>query len=195
MRQPPPLLLPWRLRYLALCASTERELSRCLQQGAEPPLAVVARRQRYGVGQHGRHWQSPAGGLWLSAAIPWQKPLSAALAEHLPRRMVASLAAELVPWSAGASPPLTIKSPNDLMVGQRKLAGVLSSVIWRGTQPRLLRFGIGLNGRHPIAPPGITLEQWLGDRCPRFDQLLMLGLRAIERLAREAENWDTEPCL
>ena len=81
------------------------------------------------------------------------------------------------------------------MVGQRKLAGVLSSVIWRGTQPRLLRFGIGLNGRHPIAPPGITLEQWLGDSCPRFDQLLMLGLRAIERLASEAENWDTEPCL
>ena len=189
------MLLPWRLRYLALCASTERELSRCLQQGAEPPLAVVARRQRYGVGQHGRHWRSPAGGLWLSAAIPWQQPLSAAVAEQLPRRMAAALAAELAPWCAAASPPLTIKSPNDLMVGQRKLAGVLSSVIWRGTQPRLLRFGIGLNGRHPIASPGITLEQWLGDRCPRFDQLLILGLRAIERLAREAENWDTEPSL
>ena len=189
------MLLPWRLRYLPLCASTERELSCCLQQGAEPPLAVVARRQRYGVGQHGRQWQSPAGGLWLSAAIPWQRPLSPAAAEQLPRRMAAALAAELAPWTAEASPPLTIKSPNDLMVGQRKLAGVLSSVTWRGGQPRLLRFGIGLNGRHPIAPPGITLEQWLNGRCPRFDQLLLIGLGAIERLAREAGNWDTEPCL
>ena len=189
------MLLPWRLRYLALCASTERELSRSLQQGVEPPLAVVARHQRYGVGQHGRHWQSPAGGLWLSAAIPWQRPLSAAAAEHLPRRMAAALAAELAPLSVGASPPLTIKSPNDLMVGKRKLAGVLSSVIWRGSQPRLLRFGIGLNGRHPIAPPGITLEQWLDGRCPRFDQLLLIGLSAIERLALEADSWDTEPCL
>ena len=193
--QPAPLLLPWRLRFLPLCASTERELSRWLQQGVEAPLAVVARRQRYGVGQHGRHWQSPAGGLWLSAAIPWQRPLSAAAAEHLPRRMAAALAAELAPWSVGACPPLTIKAPNDLMVGQRKLAGVLSSVIWRGSTPRLLRFGIGLNGRHPIAPPGITLEQWLQGRCPGFDQLLLIGLAAIERLAREAESWENAPIM
>jgi len=193
--QPAPLLLPWRLRFLPLCASTERELSRWLQQGVEAPLAVVARRQRYGVGQHGRHWQSPAGGLWLSAAIPWQRPLSAAAAEHLPRRMAAALAAELAPWSVGACPPLTIKAPNDLMVGQRKLAGVLSSVIWRGSTPRLLRFGIGLNGRHPIAPPGITLEQWLQGRCPGFDQLLLIGLAAIERLAREAESWENAQIL
>ena len=193
--QPAPLLLPWRLRFLPLCASTERELSRWLQQGVEAPLAVVARRQRYGVGQHGRHWQSPAGGLWLSAAIPWQRPLSAAAAEHLPRRMAAALAAELAPWSVGACPPLSIKAPNDLMVGQRKLAGVLSSVIWRGSTPRLLRFGIGLNGRHPIAPPGITLEQWLQGRCPGFDQLLLIGLAAIERLAREAESWENAPIM
>ena len=104
------MLLPWRLRYLPLCASTERDLSRCLQQGAQPPLAVVARRQRYGVGQHGRQWQSPAGGLWLSAAIPWQRPLSPAAAEQLPRRMAAALAVELAPWTAEASPPLTILS-------------------------------------------------------------------------------------
>ena len=187
------MLLPWRLRYLPLCASTELELSRWLKQGDEPPLAVVARRQRYGVGQQGRHWQSPAGGLWLSAAIPWQRPLSAAAAEQLPRQMAAALAAELVPWTDGASPALTIKPPNDLMVGQKKLAGVLSSVVWRGPEPRLLRFGIGLNGRHPIAPPGITLQQWLKGRCPRADQLLVLGLRAVERLARHAESWETEP--
>ena len=193
--QPVPLLLPWRLHYVPLCASTERDLSRCLQQGTEPPLAVVARRQRYGVGQHGRQWQSPAGGLWLSAAIPWQRPLSPAAAEQLPRRMAAALAAQLAPWTGEGSPPLTIKSPNDLMVGQRKLAGVLSSVTWRGGQPRLLRFGIGLNGRHPIAPPGITLEQWLNGRCPRFDQLLLIGLGASGRLAREAGNWYTESCL
>ena len=187
------MLLPWRLRYLPLCASTELELSRWLKQGDEPPLAVVARRQRYGVGQQGRHWQSPAGGLWLSAAIPWRRPLSAAAAQQLPRQMAAALAAELVPWTDGASPALTIKPPNDLMVGQRKLAGVLSSVVWRGPEPRLLRFGIGLNGRHPIAPPGITLQQWLKGRCPRADQLLVLGLRAVERLARHAESWETEP--
>ena len=106
--------------------------------------------------------------------------------------MAAALAAELVPWTDGASPALTIKPPNDLMVGQRKLAGVLSSVVWRGPETRLLRFGIGLNGRHPIAPPGITLQQWLKGRSPGADQLLVLGLRAVERLARHAESWETE---
>ena len=66
------LLLPWRLRLLPVCASTEVELSRWLHQGASAPLAVLARRQRHGCGQRQRHWQSPPGGLWLSAALPWQ---------------------------------------------------------------------------------------------------------------------------
>ena len=188
------LLLPWRLRLLPVCASTEVELARWLHQGGRAPLAVLARRQRHGRGQRQRRWQSPAGGLWLSAALPWQGPAPVHDPSQLPLWVAGAVAAELEPLMALASPPerLRLKAPNDLMVGRRKLAGVLTSAVWRGGELRQLRVGLGLNGRHPIAPPGITLEQWLGTRCPPWPRLALLGLRALERVAASAAPLDTE---
>ena len=188
------LLLPWRLRLLPVCASTEVELSRWLHQGASAPLAVLARRQRHGRGQRQRHWQSPPGGLWLSAALPWQGPAPVQDPSQLPLVVAGAVAAELDILARWARPPqrLRLKAPNDLMVGQRKLAGVLTSAVWRGGELRQLRVGLGLNGRHPIAPPGITLEQWLGTRCPPWPRLALLGLRALERVAASATSLDTE---
>lgn len=188
------LLLPWKLRLLPVCASTEVELARWLHQGGRAPLAVLARRQRHGHGQQQRRWQSPAGGLWLSAALPWQGPAPVQDPSHLPLLVAGAVAAELEPLVALASPPerLRLKAPNDLMVGRRKLAGVLTSAVWRGGELRQLRVGLGLNGRHPIAPPGITLEQWLGTRCPPWPRLALLGLRALERVAASAAPLDTE---
>lgn len=176
----PPLLLPWRLRQLSVCASTEDELSRWLAAGGQAPLAVIARRQRFGRGQHGRRWQSPPGGLWLSAALPWTAEVPPPPA--LPLLMAEALAAELSPFAL----PLTIKAPNDLMLDGRKLAGILSAVMWRGGQARQLRFGIGLNGRHAMPFPAVSLQDRLGSRCPPWPDLVLLGLRALERCGRTA---------
>ncbi len=176
----PPLLLPWRLRQLSVCASTEDELSRWLAAGGQAPLAVIARRQRFGRGQHGRRWQSPPGGLWLSAALPWTAEVPPPPA--LPLLMAEALAAELSPFAL----PLTIKAPNDLMLDGRKLAGILSAVVWRGGQARQLRFGIGLNGRHAMPFPAVSLQDRLGSRCPPWPDLVLLGLHALERCGRTA---------
>jgi BirA family biotin operon repressor/biotin-[acetyl-CoA-carboxylase] ligase len=173
------LTLPWRLKIFSVCTSTETLLSNWLIDSPDLPIAVVAKKQRYGRGTGGRHWQSPRGGIWLSAAIPWNG--DPPQAENLPIMMAAALAAELK--ILGLGPQLQLKPPNDLMVGDRKLAGVLTSILWRGSQVRLVRFGIGLNGRHPIRPPGITLEQVLDHHCPRWLKLIQLGLKAVERLA------------
>ena len=44
----------------------------------------------------------------------------------------------------------------------------------------------GLNGRHPIRPPGIAMEQWLGCRC-HLGLDWLIGLRALDGL--RAECW------
>jgi BirA family biotin operon repressor/biotin-[acetyl-CoA-carboxylase] ligase len=173
-------MLPWRLRQLSVCASTEDELSRWLAAGGQGPLAVIARRQSYGRGQHGRRWQSPPGGLWISAALPWTAAVPPP--PKLPRLMAQALADELAPLAL----PLTIKDPNDLMLDGRKLAGILSAVVWRGGQARQLRFGIGLNGRHPMTAPAVSLQDRLGSRCPPWPDLVLLGLHALERCGRTA---------
>ena len=102
----------WNLRWLPVCSSTEISLAEWLQD--EPnlvrPRAVVARRQRRGVGQRGRHWQSPTGGVWLSAAMPW--PGQSVTAAGL---LGLAVALELSNRLERQGVPVRIKWPNDLL--------------------------------------------------------------------------------
>jgi BirA family biotin operon repressor/biotin-[acetyl-CoA-carboxylase] ligase len=146
--------LAWRLRALPVCASSELELEHWL---AEPslaacprltaPLAVLARRQRHGRGQRGRRWVSPAGGAWISAALPWPEAVEAAAAPGL--AVAVGLALEL----EGLGLAVRLKWPNDLLLDGRKLAGLLPRLRLRGARVRWAQVGVGLNGRHRL-PPG-----------------------------------------
>ncbi len=147
--------LPWRLRALPVCATTELELERwlaaspSLAAGAElvAPLAVLARRQRFGRGQRGRPWHSPAGGAWISAALPWPPDPAAAAAPGL--AVAVGLALELEELGL----TVRLKWPNDLLLDGRKVAGLLPRLRLRGARVRWAQVGVGLNGRHRL-PPG-----------------------------------------
>ncbi|MCX5950405.1 MAG: biotin--[acetyl-CoA-carboxylase] ligase [Cyanobacteria bacterium] len=151
----------WQLRYVLVCATTERLLDDWLTQAPcaqgprlRAPLAVLARQQRFGRGQRGRIWSSPPGGVWLSAALPWPpEPLGAA---SVGLAVAVGLALELEDLGL----PVRIKWPNDLYVpgpggGMAKLAGVLPGQRLQGHQVRWARVGVGLNARNPI-PSGAT---------------------------------------
>ena len=176
--------LPWRLRHLPVCASTELELERWLA-GAAPPLVVVADRQRFGHGQQGRPWHSPAGGVWLSAAIPW--PAAAEGSAALGLAVALGLALQLE--ALGLQP--RIKWPNDLLIDGRKLAGLLPRLRWRGTQVRHAQLGVGLNGWNPVPSGAINLAEALG-RChhpqARPDRLAARVLRALEWAVAAAQQ-------
>jgi BirA family transcriptional regulator, biotin operon repressor / biotin---[acetyl-CoA-carboxylase] ligase len=167
-RQPPDLR--WQRRRLPVCASTEIELGRWLAARAAAgrplpadgtALVVMARRQRFGRGQQGRHWVSPPGGLWLSAAIPWPSQSGSAA---LGLAVAVGLALQLE--ALGLRP--RIKWPNDLLLADRKLAGLLPRLRQRGRQVRWAQVGIGLNGRNRVPPGAISLAEALstGRRAP-----------------------------
>ena len=161
------------MRRFAVCASTERELERWLLSrekerrplpgalagglaaGPAGGLAVVAAHQRFGHGQRGRPWDSPVGGLWLSAAMPW--PTALPDSASLPLAVAVGLALQLEALGA----LVQLKWPNDVLVGGRKLAGILPRLRLRGAQVRWAQVGLGLNGiNHP--PSGaISLAQAL----------------------------------
>ncbi len=148
--------LAWHLRGVPVCASSEVELERWLASPAHAgraalarPLAVVARRQRFGRGQRGRVWISPPGGAWISAALPWPADPGAAAAPGL--AVAVGLALELE--SLGL--PVRLKWPNDLLLEGRKLAGLLPRLRLRGRTVRWAQVGVGLNGRHRL-PPAAT---------------------------------------
>ena len=182
----------WQRRRLPVCASTELELERWLEgQPPEPgqPLRrlVMAGRQRHGHGQQGRPWLSPWGGLWLSAAFDWPQPTPSSA--PLALAAAVALALELERGLASRSLVLTLKWPNDLLVGGRKLAGLLPRLRWRGGELRWAQLGVGLNGLNPVPAGAISLAEALSPdpdgRCfhpaARPDRLLAPVLRALER--------------
>ena len=153
----------WWLRRTGVCTSTETELSQWLRQ--QPwcgvhPRAVLTDHQTRGLGQYGRRWMAPVGGVWLSAALPWaQQDCSTGL---FGLTVALSLAEQIE--SSGLR--VFIKWPNDLIVESRKLAGVLPSLIFRGRRVRLARVGVGLNVNNPVPDGAVSLRELLSPgRC------------------------------
>ncbi len=194
--------LPWRLRQLAVCASTETELERWLGRlpvgdGDPPlPLAVIADRQRFGRGQQGRVWSSPRGGVWLSAALPW--PADPNQAASLGLAAAVGLARELQVLLAGRSDArVVLKWPNDLLLLRpqrpvRKLAGLLPRLRHRGGRLRWARLGVGLNGCNPVPPGAIALTDLpglvSGGARLRPPQLAARVLRGLEWAVAQAHQ-------
>lgn len=185
---------PWRLRELGVCASTERILDQWLAECSseaplrlERPRAVLARQQRFGQGQHGRIWQSPPGGVWLSAALPWATSAQEAAAPGL------AVAVGLLRQLEALGLEARLKWPNDIVLrgrdGEwRKLAGLLSGLRSRGSLVRWARVGLGLNGCNPVPRGGVNLVGLLGRSRARPRYLLPRVFAALEwAMARAME--------
>jgi BirA family biotin operon repressor/biotin-[acetyl-CoA-carboxylase] ligase len=184
----------WELRDLPVCASTETELERWLTQrsaGAHlrlvRPRAVLARHQRFGHGQHGRFWQSPPGGIWLSAALPWAPEEPVAAAPGL------CVAVGLLHQLEALGLEARLKWPNDLLLqgrdGQwRKLAGLLSGLRLRGARVRWARIGLGFNGCNPVPRGATNLVAALGRIRARPRYLLPRVFAALDWAMAMAEE-------
>jgi BirA family biotin operon repressor/biotin-[acetyl-CoA-carboxylase] ligase len=169
--------------------STQELARELLRGGATAPLAVVARTQRAGRGRRGRRWESPAGGLWLSAALPVRPPADPFLG------LLAALAAQEAVGAAldpEERAQLSLLWPNDLVIGDRKWGGVLGEVETAPSGGLWLIIGIGLDLAVPAeklprtAPPALRATSILVEfgRSPSPVQVLPRILsRLEERLA------------
>ncbi len=131
--------------------STSDRLKQLARAGAPEWTAVLADRQTSGRGREGRTWQSPAGGLYLSALLrPRAEPVAL-----LP--LAAGVAvAEAV---AGFGVACQLKWPNDVLVSERKLAGILAEASSGGGGVEWVVLGIGVN----VALDASTLPAELRD--------------------------------
>lgn len=121
--------------------STSSEIQRKLQSGAKPPFAVLSREQSGGRGRRGRHWVSPEGNMYLSLTLQLSS------SEDSDRGMipikVACLISEWLSEVFGLR--VTIKWPNDICLGAKKLAGILCESSWNGNHWGPVIIGVGLN--------------------------------------------------
>lgn len=134
---------------------------------------VVADEQTAGRGRHGRRWTSaPRAGVWLTLI---ERPTDARALDVLAIRC-GLFAAQALDDLARTT--VRVKWPNDLYLGNRKLAGTLIETRWRGTAPEWVAIGFGLN---VVAP---DLETAIG--LPAGVTRVMVLDRVVPALRRAA---------
>jgi len=167
------------VRWFAALDSTNRYLADEATAGAAPGLVVVADEQTAGRGRLGRTWIAPPGAsLLVSALVDGAAP---AEERHLVLVAAALAAIDAVEARCGFRPRL--KWPNDLVVGDRKLAGLLAEA----TAHRSVVIGLGLNVDWDAFPAELegtaTACNREGRPAPR-EELLLAWLCELDRRLR-----------
>jgi BirA family biotin operon repressor/biotin-[acetyl-CoA-carboxylase] ligase len=156
--------------------------ARELARGGCPEFSVVtAERQAQGRGRMQRTWHSTAGGLYFTIVL--RPALPAALGS------LVTFAAGVV-WAQVLATdyrlPVGLKWPNDLLVEERKLSGLLAEMETRGDMVTFVNIGIGLNVNNDpdrLEPRAVSLKTLLGRPLSRRELLTRFLDRFEKRLA------------
>lgn len=191
------------IRVFEETGSTNDIVEKLARDGVKEGVVVLAESQSRGRGRLGRKWASPARkGLWFSVLLrPELRPqaatqLTVAAATSLCRAIRAQT--DLVPQ---------VKWPNDILIGGRKVAGVLTELNAEPDRVKHLTLGIGLDvnldaGDFPaeVRPLATSLKLAAGRAIPRSELAAGL-LRELDadyarirrgQFAGLADEWESQ---
>lgn len=174
---------PWFVEISASTASTNADVTQRAREGAPEGLVIATEHQTAGRGRLDRTWEAPPGSAltfsvllrpdWPAERWPWLPLLTGVAVRNALQEYV----------EAG------LKWPNDVLVGDRKLAGILLERVETPDGPAAV-VGIGLN-------TGMTAEELPVDtatslfletgRQPDRTGVLIAVLRALFGLYRDAD--------
>jgi BirA family transcriptional regulator, biotin operon repressor / biotin---[acetyl-CoA-carboxylase] ligase len=148
----------------SIIESTNDEAKRLLQLGYPEGTVVWADQQTAGRGRQGRRWISKPGNMFASVIV---KPkVSPEIIGQL--SFVAGLAAhQALSHYLGNYGTLRLKWPNDVLVNNCKIAGILIETDFAGSALNGVVIGVGINlvnAPERVAFPAIALCE-LMDRC------------------------------
>ncbi|WOC31243.1 MULTISPECIES: biotin--[acetyl-CoA-carboxylase] ligase [Caproicibacterium] len=143
-----------RLYCLPETDSTNEEVKRLARRGAPDGTVVTAERQTGGKGRLGRAWHSPAdGGLYFTVLLR-----EAHLPQHLTNLTLLSGLAVCTTLRELYGIDARIKWPNDIVVGARKLCGILAETDFANGKAAWAAVGIGVNVNNPSFPESIAFR-------------------------------------
>ena len=141
--------LPWLKNYNLLIFdqidSTNSEAFRLIKNGVKGNFVIVAREQTAGKGSNGRFWQSIPGNLHMTILL--QPTISISRLKELSFLVAVTIhktVKELIMNSNAPKADIKLKWPNDVLIGGKKLAGILiESTCLNGMNYVVI--GIGVN--------------------------------------------------
>jgi len=186
----------WLGRDLRIAAEVDSTNAAAISmaKSCQSGTVVLAETQTNGRGRLSRPWASPPGGIWMSIILKPEIPLS----EVYQINMAASVAlCRAICSNLGLD--IGIKWPNDLLIGEQKVCGILMEV---GAQLDRLDYavvGLGINANNSSSdfPPewrSTSLSLASGreiDRCDLICRILGSMEEAFERLGSHEiyEEW------
>ena len=118
--------------------STNRK-ARELAPGCPDGTLIIAERQLEGRGRMGREWYSPQGGIWLSLILkPDISP------DHI-YRLTLVAGVSVAETLAGMGIEAQVKWPNDIIIHEKKVCGILTEVDAEMDAVNFVIVGIGIN--------------------------------------------------
>jgi len=167
--------------------SSTNEYAMSLSSNTDPKqnLCLYTYNQTAGRGQIGRNWYSSKGEnltctfIWQDISLPAKEQFRINIAFTLAIHQLVQSQLESI-----STPKISIKWPNDIYIGDKKIAGILIQNVLKGDKISTCLLGIGMNINSQSFPADlpnpISLSQVVGDSLalsPLLQQLgAMLGL-------------------
>ncbi len=139
-------------RYLKVTGSTNDDCVRFMKEGAPHGMVVAAGSQTAGKGRRGRSWSSEGDSVYMTIGL---KPEFAPDKASMLTLVMALAACRAVEESLGCVPNADgqkqeqhrarIKWPNDIVIGGRKVCGILTEMRLDGSGIECVVIGVGIN--------------------------------------------------
>ncbi|OPY30068.1 MAG: putative biotin ligase [Methanocella sp. PtaU1.Bin125] len=166
-------LIGRRVVHLNTTGSTNTVARQMAEEGVEEGTVVIAETQTRGKGRLGRKWITKPGGVWMSVIL---KPdIGPAHAAGI--TLLAAVSVTKALREAGAE--AVIKWPNDVLVSDKKICGILTEMSAETDAVSFIVLGIGVNvNNDPPLETATSLKAELGHEVNRvkFVQSLLESL-------------------
>jgi BirA family biotin operon repressor/biotin-[acetyl-CoA-carboxylase] ligase len=186
------------LRHYDTISSTNDEALAWASQGAPDLSLIIADEQTSGRGRMNRKWFTPPHSALAMSLILRPTTIERTHPARTTGLLALSLAESLL--KLGLVPQ--IKWPNDVLLTNRKVAGILVESSWLGEELDALVLGLGVNVLNVSVPPAeqlsfpaTSIETELGHPIERMELLRDILLRALDwrpNLGTDAflESWE-----
>ncbi|MCK4987218.1 MAG: biotin--[acetyl-CoA-carboxylase] ligase [Desulfobacterales bacterium] len=199
LKNSPDVPYPWefpgresRIIYHEELTSTMDAAKNLARKGCPDFTTVIAGRQVSGRGRLKREWLSDKGGLYFTMVLrPDLPPVLSFRVSFLASLTLARTLNEMF------GVDVRVKWPNDLLVDERKISGMLSELEAEADRVAFINVGVGVNVNNDpsaIEPAAISLKAILGRKVSKKD-ILARYLDAFEQqmqtaaLDRVIEEW------
>ena len=133
-------LMGREIHHFAEVSSTNDVAKELATNGAEEGTVVISETQTLGRGRLGREWASPEGGIWFSIILrPEVEPKDASKLTFVGAVAVARVIREMFNLRA------EVKWPNDVLIGGKKVCGILTETSTKGDALNFVVVGVGIN--------------------------------------------------